>query len=127
MHIKNNSDSVTSIKKYHENIKEKYQIKNKINDVLNTLSSFYIEREKITLLSKISFFIKNIFNINVGVVFLLDKSQHAKINKLSILIKNGEKIYFKNCKLINSDFVSFKNKHLDTFFKFKYCNKKWLS
>ncbi|HGD3318027.1 TPA: hypothetical protein ACI4AV_000087 [Proteus mirabilis] len=116
MHIKNNFDSVTSIKKYHENIKEKYQIKNKINDVLNTLSSLYIEREKITLLSKISFFIKNIFNINVGVVFLLDKSQHAKINKLSILIKNGEKIYFKNCKLINSDFVSFKNKHLDTFF-----------
>ncbi|HEJ0313006.1 TPA: hypothetical protein SLP39_003307, partial [Proteus mirabilis] len=77
MHIKNNFDSVTSIKKYDENIKEKYQIKNKINDVLNTLSSLYIEREKITLLSKISFFIKSIFNINVGVVFLLDKSQHA--------------------------------------------------
>ncbi|MFR2919796.1 MAG: hypothetical protein ACLTLF_05605 [Proteus mirabilis] len=116
MHIKNNFDSVTSIKKYDENIKEKYQIKNKINDVLNTLSSLYIEREKITLLSKISFFIKNIFNINVGVVFLLDKSQHAKINKLSILMKNGGEVYFKNCKLINSDFVSFKNKDLDTFF-----------
>lgn len=116
MHIKNNFDSVTSIKKYDENIKEKYQIKNKINDVLNTLSSLYIEREKITLLSKISFFIKSIFNINVGVVFLLDKSQHAKINTLSILMRNGGEVYFKNCKLINSDFVSFKNKHLDTFF-----------
>ncbi len=53
MHIKINVDNVTSIKKYDENIKEKYQIKNKINDVLNTLSSLYIEREKITLLSKI--------------------------------------------------------------------------
>lgn len=74
MHIRNNSDNVTSIKKYYENIKEKYQIKNKINNVLNTLSSLYIEREKITLLSKISFFIKSVFNINVGVVFLLDKS-----------------------------------------------------
>ncbi|HBC8869522.1 TPA: hypothetical protein KE594_001532 [Proteus mirabilis] len=116
MHIKNNSDNVTSIKKYYENIKEKYQIKNKINSVLNTLSSLYIEREKITLLSKISFFIKSIFNINVGVVFLLDKSQHAKINTLSILMRNGGEVYFKNCKLINSDFVSFKNKHLDTFF-----------
>ncbi|HGN0026797.1 TPA: hypothetical protein ACKRFQ_002944 [Proteus mirabilis] len=116
MHIKNNSDNVTSIKKYYENIKEKYQIKNKINNVLNTLSSLYIEREKITLLSKISFFIKSIFNINAGVVFLLDKSQHAKINTLSILMRNGGKVYFKNCKLINSDFVSFKNKHLDTFF-----------
>ncbi len=116
MHIKNNSDNVTSIKKYYENIKEKYQIKNKINNVLNTLSSLYIEREKITLLSKISFFIKSIFNINVGVVFLLDKSQHAKINTLSILMRNGGEVYFKNCKLINSDFVSFKNKHLDTFF-----------
>ncbi len=116
MHIKNNFDSVTSIKKYDENIKEKYQIKNKINDVLNTLSSLYIEREKITLLSKISFFIKSIFNINVGGVFLLDKSQHAKINTLSILMRNGGEVYFKNCKLINSDFVSFKNKHLDTFF-----------
>ncbi|TFT36048.1 hypothetical protein E4V17_07820, partial [Proteus mirabilis] len=82
MHIRNNSDNVTSIKKYYENIKEKYQIKNKINNVLNTLSSLYIEREKITLLSKISFFIKSVFNINVGVVFLLDKSQHAKINTL---------------------------------------------
>ncbi|EMD5789339.1 hypothetical protein VRN22_001350 [Proteus mirabilis] len=116
MHIRNNSDNVTSIKKYYENIKEKYQIKNKINSVLNTLSSLYIEREKITLLSKISFFIKSIFNINVGVVFLLDKSQHAKINTLSILMRNGGEVYFKNCKLINSDFVSFKNKHLDTFF-----------
>ncbi|HEJ9640233.1 hypothetical protein NFF72_03035 [Proteus mirabilis] len=116
MHIKINVDNVTSIKKYDENIKEKYQIKNKINDVLNTLSSLYIEREKITLLSKISFFIKNIFNINVGVVFLLDKSQHAKINTLSILMRNGGEVYFKNCKLINSDFVSFKNKYLDTFF-----------
>ncbi|WP_368897864.1 hypothetical protein [Proteus mirabilis] len=116
MHIKNNSDNVTSIKKYYENIKEKYQIKNKINNVLNTLSSLYIEREKITLLSKISFFIKSVFNINVGVVFLLDKSQHAKINTLSILMRNGGEVYFKNCKLINSDFVSFKNKHLDTFF-----------
>ncbi|ENF0688593.1 TPA: hypothetical protein SMR70_002014 [Proteus mirabilis] len=116
MHIKNNSDNVTSIKKHYENIKEKYQIKNKINNVLNTLSSLYIEREKITLLSKISFFIKSIFNINVGVVFLLDKSQHAKINTLSILMRNGGEVYFKNCKLINSDFVSFKNKHLDTFF-----------
>ncbi|EMO5889160.1 TPA: hypothetical protein OUK37_002058 [Proteus mirabilis] len=116
MHIKNNSDNVISIKKYYENIKEKYQIKNKINNVLNTLSSLYIEREKITLLSKISFFIKSIFNINVGVVFLLDKSQHAKINTLSILMRNGGEVYFKNCKLINSDFVSFKNKHLDTFF-----------
>ncbi|TFT58920.1 hypothetical protein E4V15_15520, partial [Proteus mirabilis] len=83
MHKRNNSDNVTSIKKYYENIKEKYQIKNKINNVLNTLSSLYIEREKITLLSKISFFIKSVFNINVGVVFLLDKSQHAKINTLS--------------------------------------------
>lgn len=116
MHIKINVDNVTSIKKYDENIKEKYQIKNKINDVLNTFSSLYIEREKITLLSKISFFIKNIFNINVGVVFLLDKSQHAKINTLSILMRNGGEVYFKNCKLINSDFVSFKNKYLDTFF-----------
>lgn len=116
MHIKNNSDNVISIKKYYENIKEKYQIKNKINNVLNTLSNLYIEREKITLLSKISFFIKSIFNINVGVVFLLDKSQHAKINTLSILMRNGGEVYFKNCKLINSDFVSFKNKHLDTFF-----------
>lgn len=116
MHIRNNSDNVTSIKKYYENIKEKYQIKNKINNVLNTLSSLYIEREKITLLSKISFFIKSVFNINVGVVFLLDKSQHAKINTLSILMRNGGEVYFKNCKLINSDFVSFKNKHLDTFF-----------
>lgn len=116
MHIKINVDKVTSIKKYDENIKEKYQIKNKINNVLNTLSSLYIEREKITLLSKISFFIKNIFNINVGVVFLLDKSQHAKINTLSILMRNGGEVYFKNCKLINSDFVSFKNKYLDTFF-----------
>lgn len=116
MHIKINVDNVTSIKKYDENIKEKYQIKNKINNVLNTLSSLYIEREKITLLSKISFFIKSIFNINVGVVFLLDKSQHAKINTLSILMRNGGEVYFKNCKLINSDFVSFKNKYLDTFF-----------
>ncbi|RYH15643.1 hypothetical protein EVY58_14170, partial [Proteus mirabilis] len=64
MYIRNNSDNVTSIKKYYENIKEKYQIKNKINNVLNTLSSLYIEREKITLLSKISFFIKSVFNIN---------------------------------------------------------------
>ncbi|HGN0459414.1 TPA: hypothetical protein ACKRKH_002507 [Proteus mirabilis] len=116
MHIRNNSDNVTSIKKYYENIKEKYQIKNKINNVLNTLSSLYIEREKITLLSKISFFIKSVFNINVGVVFLLDKSQHAKINTLSILMRNGGEVYFKNCKLINSDFVSFKNKYLETFF-----------
>ncbi len=116
MHIKDIVTQVSSIKKYHENIKEKYQIKNKINDVLNTLSSLYIEREKITLLSKISFFIKSIFNINVGVVFLLDKNQHAKINTLSILIRNGGEVYFKNCKLINSDFVSFKNKHLETFF-----------
>ncbi|HIE0801266.1 TPA: hypothetical protein ACXJN5_002464 [Proteus mirabilis] len=116
MHIRNNSDNVTSIKKYYENIKEKYQIKNKINNVLNTLSSLYIEREKITLLSKISFFIKSVFNINVGVVFLLDKSQHAKINTLSILMRNGGEVYFKNCKLINSDFVSFKNKNLETFF-----------
>ncbi|HGN9117939.1 TPA: hypothetical protein ACK1SE_000825, partial [Proteus mirabilis] len=76
MHIKNNVDNVTSIKKHDENIKEKYQIKNKINNVLNTISSLYIEREKVTLLSKISFFIKSIFNINVGVVFLLDKGQH---------------------------------------------------
>ncbi|HIE4217172.1 TPA: hypothetical protein ACXM5D_002737 [Proteus mirabilis] len=116
MHIKNNVDNVTSIKKHDENIKEKYQIKNKINNVSNTISSLYIEREKVTLLSKISFFIKSIFNINVGVVFLLDKSQHAKINELSILIKNGEQAYFKNCKLINSEFVSFKNQCLDLFF-----------
>lgn len=116
MHIKNNVDNVTSIKKHDENIKEKYQIKNKINNVSNTISSLYIEREKVTLLSKISFFIKSIFNINVGVVFLLDKGQHAKINELSILIKNGEQTYFKNCKLINSEFVSFKNQCLDSFF-----------
>lgn len=55
MHIKNNSDSVTSIKKYHENIKEKYQIKNKINDVLNTLSSFYIERKRLLYYLKYHF------------------------------------------------------------------------
>ncbi len=116
MHIKNNVDNVTSIKKHDENIKEKYQIKNKINNVLNTISSLYIEKEKVTLLSKISFFIKSIFNINVGVVFLLDKGQHAKINELSLLIKNGEQTYFKNCKLINSEFVSFKNQCLDSFF-----------
>lgn len=87
MNIKDIVAQVSSIKKYDENINDKYQIKNKINNVLNTFSTLYIERKKITLLSKISFFIKSVFNINVGVVFLLDKTQHARINDLSTLIK----------------------------------------
>lgn len=116
MKINNISQQVSSIEKCDVNIKEKYKIKNSIKNILNTFSSFYVERKNNTFLSKLSFFIKELFNLKVCVTFLLDKSQNAKLNNLSTLLSERERIKFNNCKLINSNFVSFKCEQLDSFF-----------
>lgn len=96
--------------------KEKHKIKNEINSILNGFSNFYVGTENKSFLSKISFFIKKVFNLKTDLTFLLDKGQHAKLNNLSTFFCGGEKIEFKNYKLINSDFVSFKRELLDSFF-----------
>ncbi len=116
MKINNITQQVSSIEKCDINIKEKYQIKNSIKNILNTFSSFYVERKNNTFLFKLSFFIKELFNLKVCVTFLLDKSQNAKLNNLSTLLPKGDRIEFNNCKLINSNFVSFKCEQLDSFF-----------
>lgn len=112
MKINNITQQVGLIEKCYVNIKEKHQIKN----ILNTFSSFYVEKKNNTFLSKLSFFIKELFNLKVGVTFLLDKSQNAKLNNLSTLLPKVERIRFNNCKLINSNFVSLKSELLDSFF-----------
>lgn len=96
--------------------KEKHKIKNEINSVLNSFSSFYVGEKNKSFLSKKSFFIKKVFNLKTDLTFLLDKGQHAKLNNLSTFFCGGEKIKFKNYKLIDSDFVSFKRELLDSFF-----------
>lgn len=116
MKINNIIQQFSSIEKCDVNIKEKYQIKNNIKNILNTFSSFYIERKNNTFLSKLSFFIKELFNLKVCVTFLLDKTQNAKLNNLSTLLSERERIKFNNFKLINSNFVSFKCERLDSFF-----------
>ncbi|MBG6026193.1 hypothetical protein I5F10_02500 [Proteus mirabilis] len=116
MKINNITQQVSLIEKCDINIKEKYQIKNSIKNILNTFSSFYVERKNNTFLFKLSFFIKELFNLKVCVTFLLDKSQNAKLNNLSTLLPKGDRIEFNNCKLINSNFVSFKCEQLDSFF-----------
>lgn len=63
--------------------KEKHKIKNEINSVLNSFSSFYVGEKNKSFLSKISFFIKKVFNLKTDLTFLLDKGQHAKLNNLS--------------------------------------------
>ncbi|MCK9780714.1 hypothetical protein MUA06_03025, partial [Proteus columbae] len=75
MKINNITQQVGLIEKCYVNIKEKHKIKN----ILNTFSSFYVEKKNNTFLSKLSFFIKELFNLKVGVTFLLDKSQNAKL------------------------------------------------
>lgn len=48
--------------------------------------------------------------------YLLDKGQHAKINNLSTLFEREGKIKLNKCRLIKSDFVSFKKETLESFF-----------
>ncbi|AYY81880.1 MULTISPECIES: hypothetical protein [Proteus] len=116
MNVKSISFQANSIKNIDVIQKEKYKIKNEINSVLNSFSCFYVGMENKSFSSKISFFIKKIFNLKTDLTFLLDKHQHVKVNDLFTLFAGGEKIKYKNCRLINSDFISFKRASLDSFF-----------
>ncbi|XOY30393.1 hypothetical protein ACLIX2_00845 [Proteus cibi] len=116
MHVNDTKFKITQVDAFNINKKEKYKIKNEINSILNVFSRFYVSERNKSLSSKLSFFIKKIFNLKTGVIFILDKVQHNKLNDLSTLFAKGEKIKFNNCKLINSHFVSFKRELLDSFF-----------
>lgn len=116
MHVNDTKFKITQVDGFNINKKEKYKIKNEINSILNVFSRFYVSERNKSLSSKLSFFIKKIFNLKTGVIFILDKVQHNKLNDLSTLFAKGEKIKFNNCKLINSHFVSFKRELLDSFF-----------
>ncbi|MBG3081582.1 hypothetical protein I4632_15370 [Proteus mirabilis] len=116
MHINETKFKINQVDDFNINKKEKYKIKNEINSILNVFSHFYVVERNENFSSKLSFFIKKIFNLKTSLVFLLDKSQHAKLNNLSTLFCGDEKIEFKNCKLINSDFISIKREVLDSLF-----------
>lgn len=116
MHVNDTKFKITQVDGFNINKKEKHKIKNEINSILNVFSRFYVSERNKSLSSKLSFFIKKIFNLKTGVIFILDKVQHNKLNDLSTLFEKGEKIKFNNCKLINSHFVSFKRELLDSFF-----------
>lgn len=116
MHVNDTEFKITQVDGFNINKKEKHKIKNEINSILNVFSRFYVSERNKSLSSKLSFFIKKIFNLKTGVIFILDKVQHNKLNDLSTLFEKGEKIKFNNCKLINSHFVSFKRELLDSFF-----------
>lgn len=116
MHVNDTKFKITQVDGFNINKKEKYKIKNEINSILNVFSRFYVSERNKSLSSKLSFFIKKIFNLKTSVIFILDKVQHNKLNDLSTLFAKGEKIKFNNCKLINSHFVSFKRESLDSFF-----------
>lgn len=104
------------IKHIDINKKENHKIKNEVNSVLNNFNNFYVGGENKTFLSKLSFFIKKIFNLKTDLTFLLDKEQHAKINDLSTLFEREEQIKLNKYRLIKSDFVSFKKESLESFF-----------
>lgn len=113
----NNTRFQTNLIKYTDiNKKENHKIKNEINSVLNNFNNFYVGGKSKTFLSKLSFFIKKIFNIKTDLTFLLDKGQHAKINNLSTLFEREGQIKLNKCRLIKSDFVSFKKETLESFF-----------
>lgn len=116
MKVNNTHFQTNLIKDIDINKKENHKIKNEINSVLNNFNSFYVGGKSKTFLSKFSFFIKKIFNLKTDLTFLLDKHQHVKVNDLFTLFAGGEKIKYKNCRLINSDFISFKRASLDSFF-----------
>lgn len=119
MNIKNSifpNNSINPINDLDIIKKEKYKIKNEINSILNVFSRFYVVERNKKFSSKLSFFIKKIFNLKTSLVFLLDKSQHAKLNNLFTIFCGGKKIEFKNCNLINSDFISIKREVLDSLF-----------
>lgn len=113
----NNTRFQTNLIEYTDiNKKENHKIKNEINSVLNNFNNFYVGGKSKTFLSKLSFFIKKIFNIKTDLTYLLDKGQHAKINNLSTLFEREGKIKLNKCRLIKSDFVSFKKETLESFF-----------
>ncbi|MBG6032288.1 hypothetical protein I5E97_14725 [Proteus hauseri] len=116
MHVNDTKFKITQVDGFNINKKEKYKIKNEINSILNVFSRFYVAERNKSFSSKLSFFIKKIFNLKTGIIFILDKVQHNKLNDLSTLFAKGDRIKFNNCKLINSHFVSFKRELLDSFF-----------
>ncbi|CRL63487.1 hypothetical protein [Proteus penneri] len=116
MKIMDYCTQATPITDFNIDRKEKEKIKNSINSISNSFSSFYVREEKKSFSSKISFFIKKIFNIKTSLTFLLNTDQHGRLNNLSTLLEGCEKIEFKNNNLINSDFISIDNKSLDSFF-----------
>ncbi|MBQ0213279.1 hypothetical protein KAH51_07385, partial [Proteus vulgaris] len=116
MKVNNTHFQTNLIKDIDINKKENHKIKNEINSVLNNFNSFYIGGKSKTFLSKFSFFIKKIFNLKTDLTFLLDKRQHAKINNLSTLFDRDGQIKINKCRLIKSDFVSFKKETLESFF-----------
>ncbi|SUC02640.1 hypothetical protein [Proteus penneri] len=116
MKIMNYCTQATAITDFNIDRKEKKKIKNAINSISNSFSSFYVREENKSFSSKISFFIKKIFNVKTSLTYLLNLDQHDRLNNLSTLLVGCEKIEFKNNNLINSDFVSINNKYLDSFF-----------
>lgn len=116
MKVNNTHFQTNLIKDIDINKKENHKIKNEINSVLNNFNSFYVGGKSKTFLSKFSFFIKKIFNLKTDLTFLLDKRQHAKINNLSTLFDRDGQIKINKCRLIKSDFVSFKKETLESFF-----------
>ncbi|WP_109409106.1 hypothetical protein [Proteus genomosp. 4] len=116
MKVNNTHFQTNLIKDIDINKKENHKIKNEINSVLNNFNSFYVGGKSKTFLSKFSFFIKKIFNLKTDLTFLLDKRQYAKINNLSTLFDRDGQIKINKCRLIKSDFVSFKKETLESFF-----------
>ncbi|QNH65190.1 hypothetical protein H7F13_14715 [Proteus vulgaris] len=116
VNVKNTNSKITQLNDFNINKKEKHKIKNEINSILNVFSSFYVAERNKSFSSKLSFFIKKIFNLKIDVTFILDKVQHNKLNDLSTFFEKEERINFNNCKLINSHFVSFNSELLDSFF-----------
>lgn len=112
----NSINSINSINALDIIQKGKYKIKNEVNSVLNSFSCFYVGVNNKSFLSNMSFLIKKTFNLKKNLTFLLDKDQHAKLNNLPTLFCGDQKIKFKNCKLINSDFISIKREVLDSLF-----------
>ncbi|MGN3439162.1 hypothetical protein ACTFWT_12985 [Proteus penneri] len=113
MKIMNYCTQATAITDFNIDRKEKKKIKNAINSISNSFSSFYVREENKSFSSKISFFIKKIFNIKTSLTYLLNLDQHDRLNNLSTLLVGCEKIEFKNNNLINSYFVSINNKSLN--------------
>ncbi|MCT8249701.1 hypothetical protein [Proteus faecis] len=116
VNVKNTNSKITQLNEFNINKKEKHKIKNEINSILNVFSSFYVAERNKSFSSKLSFFIKKIFNLKTDVTFILDKVQHNNLNDLSSFFEKEKRINFNNCKLINSHFVSFNSELLDSFF-----------